>query len=272
MSRPARARAPIPFPFQGKILRQNQANNPADVTAVQQRLNATGCGPVPETGRFDNVTFNAVKLFQSRFTDVNGVPLEIDGDVGGLTWGALFGPQSLPVTRDTQSPLLDAVLAVASRQIGVMESPPGSNRGPEVDRYLQSVGLDPKAGSFAWCVAFIYFCFDSASKQLKRDNPMIRTAGVLDHWNRAGRKGVPRITAENAATEPGLVKPGQIFVIDTGKGLGHSGLVETVTGSSLVTIEGNTNDGGSRDGVGVFRRSMRKIPGINKGFVDYGAS
>ena len=40
---------------------------------------------------------------------------------------------------------------------------------------------------------------------------------------------------------------------------------------ALVTNEGNTNDGGSRDGIGVFRRQARKIAQINKGFIDYGS-
>jgi hypothetical protein len=36
-----------------------------------------------------------------------------------------------------------------------------------------------------------------------------------------------------------------------------------------VTIEGNTNEGGGREGIGVFRRNRRKVRGINKGFIDY---
>jgi hypothetical protein len=50
------------------------------------------------------------------------------------------------------------------------------------------------------------------------------------------------------------------------------GLVREVTGGTLVTIEGNTNDGGSREGVGVFQRGSRKIVSINKGFIDYSGS
>ena len=133
---------------------------------------------------------------------------------------------------------------------------------------MASVGLNP-AGQFAWCVAFVYFCFEQAAKKLGRSNPMIKTGGVLDHWNRAGTQGVSRITNARAINNPSLVKPGQIFAISLGGGLGHTGLVERVAGGKLVTIEGNTNDGGSRDGIGVFRRSMRKINSINKGFVDY---
>jgi hypothetical protein len=47
-------------------------------------------------------------------------------------------------------------------------------------------------------------------------------------------------------------------------------MVVEVSDGRLVTIEGNTNDGGSRNGIGVFRRTARKIGQINKGFVQYG--
>ena len=60
-----------------------------------------------------------------------------------------------------------------------------------------------------------------------------------------------------------------IFVLDTGGGAGHTGLVESIEGGRLITLEGNTNDGGSREGVGVFRRNGRKIVNINRGFIDY---
>lgn len=38
------------------------------------------------------------------------------------------------------------------------------------------------------------------------------------------------------------------------KRVGHTGLVEKISGDFAVTIEGNTNNGGSRDGDGVYRR------------------
>jgi len=228
------------------VIRQDKTDNLEHVLAIQRRLNELGCGPVDETGNFGSQTFNAVQLFQSRFTDADGLPLEIDGVVGALTWAALFGAQSVSIKNEAASPLLGRVLEFASMQVGVMEQPPGSNRGPEVDKYLRSVGLRPDDGSFAWCVAFIYFCFNEAASQLDRENPMVRTASVLDHWNRAGARGIPRVTTEMATEQPVLVRPGQIFVIDTGGGHGHSGLVEQVVGGKLVTIEGNSNDGGSR--------------------------
>ena len=45
---------------------------------------------------------------------------------------------------------------------------------------------------------------------------------------------------------------------------------EQVDGVQLTTIEGNTNEGGSREGVGVFRRTARRISAINRGYLSYG--
>ena len=162
------------------------------------------------------------------------------------------------------------VLAIGRQQIGVLEHPPGSNRGPEVDGYISSVGLNPTRGSYAWCVGFTYFCFQAAANNLGCGNPHVRTAGVLDHWNRAkDSAGARRITHAAATNDPSLVQPGQLFVMDYGGGKGHTGLVLEVANGRITTVEGNTNDGGSREGIGVFRREARKIVGINKGFIDY---
>lgn len=47
-------------------------------------------------------------------------------------------------------------------------------------------------------------------------------------------------------------------------------LVNTSLGQ-VEAVEGNINDNGSRNGIGVFRRDARKIASINKGFIDYSA-
>ncbi len=259
------------LPYPGRIVKKNFQGREI-VSALQQRLNETGCGPIDVDGGFGDATEDAVKLFQIRFADADGEPLKVDGQVGPITWARLFGAQSIPISNeaDPHAPLLKKALEFAAGDLGVMEKPLGSNRGPQVDKYLKSVGLDPTKGSFAWCAAFVYNCFERAAKELGRSNPVFRTAGVLAHWNNTSKVGAARITAAKAKDNPSLVKPGHIFVIDHGGGAGHTGIVERVVGGKLVTIEGNTNDGGSREGIGVFRRDGRKIAQINKGFIDYG--
>jgi hypothetical protein len=74
---------------------------------------------------------------------------------------------------------------------------------------------------------------------------------------------------EVAKEDPSLIMPGHVFIIDHGHGRGHTGIVERVEGGLLVTIEGNTNEAGSGNGIGVFRRQGRRIADINVGFIDY---
>jgi hypothetical protein len=256
------------LPYPGRLIKIKERDKPT-VEAVQRRLNELGCGPVEVDGDFGKQTEGAVKLFQARFPDAQGQPLKVDGQIGALTWEKMFGTKTVPVTNIAAGDLLTSVIEIARTQIGIMEQPPGSNRGPEVDKYITCCGLDP-AGRFAWCATFVYWCFDQAAQKLNRRNPAVKTGGVLAHWNKAAHaSGATRFTNLKAKNNPSLIKPGHIFVMDYGRGIGHTGLVEQVQGGKLVTIEGNTNDGGSREGVGVFRRAQRKIANINKGFIEY---
>ncbi len=247
--------------YPNRVIKQKETNKTI-VRAIQKALNEKGCGPIDVDGDFGTQTTRAVKLFQSTRTDKNSNPLEIDGKVGAITWEVLFGTETIIINESTDNPLLDEVLKIARTQVGVMEKPLGSNSGPEVNKYLASVGLPP--GLF-WCMSFVYWCFDQASKNLGRSNPAVRTGGCLDQWNRSKGK---KITAESASNKPSLVKPGHIFIINHGGGAGHTGLVEKVEGGFINTIEGNSNPSGSSNGIGVFQL-QRKIVKINKGFIEY---
>ena len=261
--------APAPnIPFPGTVLKLG-STDAASVRAVQARLNQIGCGPTGADGQFDAATRDAVQLFQARFTDADGLPLKVDGQVGPITWAALFGGAPPAAATAAANPFLAEVIAVAQSQIGTLEQPLGSNRGPQVDLYLRAAGLNPLAGSFPWCAAFLYWCCEQAAQKIGRANPAIKTAGVLDLWNRAGRPGARRILAAEAEVNPDLVKPGQLFMIKTSETTGHTGLIEAVAAGKLTTIEGNTNDIGSREGIGVFRRQKRRIGDMNLGFIEY---
>jgi hypothetical protein len=268
---------PIPR-FPGHLIREGHPDKTL-VRAIQRRLIEVGCGAIdinkdgtPEMltvdGEFGPQTTEAVSTFQARFDAVDGRRLIVDGEVGANTWAALFGKASVPEVTEPDSPLLGRVVEVARSQIGQTEIPPGSNGGGMVTEYLRSVGLGE---GHAWCAAFLYWCFREVEG---RETRCIRTAGVLDHWARAGRAGIRRIGYDQARENPALVKPGLIFIMDTGPagGAGHTGIVERVEGGTLITIEGNTNAAGSREGTAVLRKSTRRVSrdSINKGFIDYG--
>lgn len=151
--------------------------------------------------------------------------------------------------------LTEAAVTVAVSQLGVREQG-GNNRGPDVDLYLASVGLDE--GS-SWCAVFVYWCFRRASNMLIVTNPCPRTGGALKLWKLAD--------AQFHAVTP---TRGRVFVMDHGMGLGHVGFVEAVRGDgSIDTIAGNTNAEGSRNGDRVGRHTFDPTDGSHGKLVGY---
>ncbi|NDV11382.1 CHAP domain-containing protein [Crenobacter caeni] len=257
--------------YPGRVVRLGEAD-PKVVKAVKAQLNKAlhlaqeAGGALDEANpNFGVTTEQAVKLFQSRNVDALRQPLRQDGEIGALTWAALFGEANVPVAEQAGTPLLQKVVEVAASQLGVREKPKNSNKGAEVVAYLHSTGTAP---GNPWCCAFTYWCFGEAAKALGVANPMLQTAHCLTHWNGAKQQGAQRVHKSDAVANPALVKPGMLFIIDHGGGSGHTGVVERVAGEFIHTIEGNTDGSGTREGGGVYRL-RRKIDTINKGFIDY---
>lgn len=248
--------------FPGTTIRRNSPLSDA-VRAIQTRLVALGCGPVEVDGLYGKGTEAAVKLFQSRFQAPGGGALKADGEVGPMTWTALFGEGTVAAPAEGGA-LARAALAVAIGKIGVREDPPGSNRGAQVETFLRAVDVAP---GNPWCAAFIYWCVAQAAATLGGSIGLRKTGSVLAMWRGAKSDGLPCLTAAAAAAQPSLISTGMIFFIDHGGGLGHAGFVESAANGRLITVEGNSNDGGSREGIGVFRLARRTISSINLGFV-----
>jgi hypothetical protein len=244
--------------YPGRALRKNDPR-PALVQTLQRRLDEVGCGPLEPDGVFGADTESAVKLFQTRRNVL------ADGVVGPLTWAALFDDTPVPSVQPTTTLLAELVVTALSQE-GVREDRGRPNRGPKVDEYIARVGLDP-GGAFSWCQAFVYWCFDEGAHKLGVANPCVKTAGVMEHWARSPLSA--RVRAEDAFDEPRLIRPGAVFVVDHGSGRGHTGIVVKVLSGEIATIEGNTNDRGSREGDGVYQKT-RTIGSINVGFLDYG--
>lgn len=150
------------------------------------------------------------------------------------------------------SQLTDSALKIAITQIGQEEKPIGSNWGEPVKSYLASVEIDFPA---SWCMAFVYWCFSEAGRQSGISNPLVRTGGVLNAWSNA------------LAHHQSIPTTGDIFIMDFGGGHGHTGIVEKVDATYIYTIEGNTNDTGSREGFEVCRRKRLKT--TIKGYLRY---
>jgi hypothetical protein len=245
--------AQVSFPYAGRALQRGWQGQ--EVKILQQRLLSLGFSPLKVDGDYGPRTESVVKLYQSR----NG--LDADGITGKQTWTSVF---SLPKIRNGTPPtrLAAGAVEIARTQKDVREIG-GNNLGPQVEAYQRSTGNKP--GS-AYCMSLMYFCYDEAAKLLSVPNPLVKTGGVLDHWNRA-HSGV-KVTVDMVLDDISLIQPGALFIIDHGDDRGHTGMVIVASSDGLETFEGNTNVRGSRDGQGNYYRK-RSFSEINVGYLDY---
>ncbi len=148
----------------------------------------------------------------------------------------------------------EKALKIAISQLGNQEIPKNSNWGKHVEKYLKSVGINFPA---YWCMAFVYWCFDEAAKETNIKNPLHKTAGVLDMWNKVPKEWRVK----------GKPQRGDIGILDFGKGAGHTFIVESATDKIVQTVEGNSNDEGSRNGFEVCRKPGGRTISSCKGFI-----
>lgn len=128
------------------------------------------------------------------------------------------------------------VLKLAAGELGYTESPANSNK----TKYGKWFGFDGQP----WCMMFVQWCFAEAGQALPYKTASC--SGLLNWYERNRPKSV-FYTA----------KPGDIVIYN----FGHTGIVESVSGTAVTAIEGNTSadDKGSQDnGGGVYRRRRSK--------------
>jgi len=138
--------------------------------------------------------------------------------------------------------LSDTALLIARSYIGQKEIPAGSNAGEFVEGCLKLVGLGK---GYPWCQAFMYRVYNEAADKLGIENPMPKTAGVLKCLQLTKKDKI--VYKKNATVAN--IKAGSQFIMDYGKGLGHTGMVVSFNpDGTFTTIEGNTDSNGSRTG------------------------
>lgn len=139
------------------------------------------------------------------------------------------------------SPQQACLINEGRRLIGLRETPGRPNRGPELDRLVLSIGGKP---GLPWCGYFMM--------ALHKRCGLPMAGGMAMSWFTAPRK----------VRQP---VPADVFSIWNRymKRIGHVGLIESVSpsGNVIITIEGNTNSMGNREGSGVCRltRPMKSI-------------
>ncbi len=128
----------------------------------------------------------------------------------------------------------ECVVEAYTSQLGVREAT-GRNDGLDVEKYLSSTGLGK---GFAWCAAFVNW----AHQQCGYSGPRAAAA-----WSPAW------FPTSKLVTHP---LPGDVFgIYFPSKGrIAHVGFIDKWEGNRAYTVEGNTNEAGSREGDGVYRK------------------
>lgn len=166
------------------------------------------------------MTPEAVRQFQAKHLNHLGRPLKADGVTGPQTeWALDF---------DTLSTTRRAIVRVAQAFLGLEEDPIGSNTDPAgtIRDWLLNVGA--KAGD-PWCAAFASHCLGT-----------VRIGGA----QALGRR-FP------ATTSP---FPGDVLWFPTDVIHGHCGIVVGLSGSEVMSIEGNC-----QNAVRCVRRERGKV-------------
>jgi hypothetical protein len=141
-------------------------------------------------------------------------------------------------------------------QIGVREKP--SNSGPQVEKYLKYVDL-PKGNP--WCAAFVCWVLGEAGLENPRSGwspALFGVRHVIWDWKQRTRNKEPRTKSQ----EPGLGDVFGIYFPEKGR-IAHVGFVDHWDGTWMISVEGNTNMAGSREGDGVYRK-MRLVSSLHK--------
>ncbi|AXT51344.1 CHAP domain-containing protein [Aquimarina sp. BL5] len=138
----------------------------------------------------------------------------------------------------------ECVKELYDSQIGVREVG-GANRGSHVEMYLESVNLGP---GYAWCAAFVSWVYQNVGIQ----NPL---SGWVPSYALQRKRIYQKGKFE--AKEP---QKGDVFMIWYHKlnRPAHIGFIDEWNSTWIVTVEGNTNDNGSREGDGVYKKRRLK--------------
>ena len=254
-----------------------------DVLALQERLLQIGFKNVFVNNKiktleadniFGEITKTALASFQAKVIDLatqlyisNNIKgnyhVEPDGIMNFETWWILYNYFKLSEfyktdigdvdIKDIRNELVKTFLEISLAEEGVKETYPYNNSGKRVNEYIYiGSGKKYKSG-IAWCYAFINWCIVQAVNKLKLEylwNYEVYTPNcrLFCDKNKIGIKN-PRFNQ---------IESGDLFLIygsNRGDAIHIGGAVVAKSGNNnVITIEGNTNDNGSSEGLGVFKR------------------
>ena len=136
----------------------------------------------------------------------------------------------------------ERVLEIAREELGTKESPANSNRVKYNTWYY---GREVTGKAYPWCMAFVQWVFHQAGVPLP-----LKTASCGALMNAAKKSG-QWVTKD--------CRPGDVVIYDFpgGAATDHTGIIEKVTLTGVVAIEGNTSQAGSQSNGGMVCRKTR---------------
>lgn len=249
----------IPFSWVRKELRLAQplarGATGVAVRRIQEWLTLSGIALVVD-GQFGPATQYAVGRFQTRRR------LPGTGVVDTPTFEELTRPLQRALAPPSTTPTgVSAGVAAAARQ-HLRQRPRevgGDNRGPWVRVYMN--GAD--GPGFLWCAGFASFLVRQAAWHAGVSLPM-RPTFSCDVISRDAQADGRFIAESEIADDDDALDElprGSLFVQRrTPADWNHVGIVVAAADEIIETIEGNTNEGGSREGYEVCRR-IRNLEG-----------
>jgi len=206
-------------------------------------------------GDFGEKTRKAVIDFQKKAN------ITADGIVGKGTWAALANATSKVIKVPLRS---NGLSEIAATYIGVKET--GNNRAGSSKKILEifeadNLSINGKTDGYPWCAAFVSLCVQKLCKSSALYGSLIppREPSVNRFLNSWAKQHNCLIFKPNSKVFTAV--KGDIVVFT----FSHIGIVESNDGIFITTIEGNTNDAGSREGVTVARKKRR--PSIIKSVI-----
>ena len=201
-------------------------------------------------GAFGPATEAAVQTF------CEAQDLTFEGKVDQTIFDRLSEPMQRPLEKPEDLPDEFGAVVVDIARRHLQEHPRevgGQNRGPWVRLYMNG----REGSEWPWCAGFVSFVIRQACVELNRPVPFPATysCDILAHYGRERELfvGERDVNPLNAADR---LPPGTVFLNRrVSSDWTHAGFVVEARDETFATIEGNTNDEGSREGYEVCART-----------------
>jgi hypothetical protein len=216
----------------------------AKVRLVQEWLTLNDVAVVPD-GKFGAATEAAVIAFQKKRK------LAPTGVATTKTFEALVEPMKAALVDIPKKGNLGATVVAYAKQH--LKSQPrevgGENEGPWVRLYMNG----NEGAQFPWCAGFACFVLRQACAAHGIGTPITPSVSCDSLAASAKLNG---LFVRETEADPARIKAGSLFLNRrTPEDWTHVGIVTAATPEFFSTVEGNTNDQGSREGFEVCART-----------------